>query len=285
VKLWCADPKDTIELFLNYDTDVCMTGPVQLVPGTRWKLFQRLCTSLTHIAEQCGEYIGQQIQKSRDLQHKTLDHGEAVRLLRTTSLETISQIVKSLAVAAAASCATSDKFSRLLASWNPGEPPYALSPSKSSKNGGEKQVLGFWRDVIAAEQQDRLSSVAPTQQESRQIALEIAKRKSLKKAIEYLIACNGLSPSPRDVANFLRLHKDELDPSSLGEYISETGVGPETEWWKAMRHSYVRAISFVGMKVEEGYVPILGAIDLIITQQNTIIRVSLTSPSSGFGIS
>jgi hypothetical protein len=252
VKLWCADPKDVIEFFLNYDTDICMNGPVQLVPGTRWKLFQRICTSLTNIAELCGERIGQEIQESRNLEHKTLEHGEAAQLLRTTSLETISQIVRSLAVAAAASCTTTDKFSRLVVSWNPGEPPFALSPSKSSKSGGDKQILGFWREAIAAEQQDRFSTVAPTPQETRQIALEIAKQKSLKKAIDYLIACNSLSPSPRDIANFLRIHKDELDPVSLGEYLSETGVGAETEWWKSIRHLYVRAISFVGMKVEEG---------------------------------
>jgi hypothetical protein len=203
------------------------------------------------MAEQCGEQIGKQVQESRDLQHKNAEHGDAVRLLRTTSLETISQIVKSLAVAAAASC-TNSKFSRLLVSWTPGEPPFALSPSKSSKVGGDKQILGFWRDAIAADQQDRLSRVAPTQQETRNVALEIAKRKSLKKAIDYLIACNSLSPSPRDIANFLRLHKDELDPVILGDYLSETGVGAETEWWKSVRQLYVRAISFVGMQVEEG---------------------------------
>jgi hypothetical protein len=252
VKLWFADPKDVIEFFLNYDTDICRNGPVQLIPGTRWKLFQRLCTNLTHMAELCGEKIGREIQESRDLQHKTLEHGEAIRLLRTKSLETISQIVKSLAIAAAASCATTHKFSRLLVSWTPGEPPFALSPSKPSKTGGDKQILGFWREAIAAEQQDRLSNVAPSQQETRQIALDIAKQKSLKKAIDYLIACNSLSPSPRDIANFLRIHKDELDPISLGEYLSETGVGAETEWWKSIRHLYVRAISFVGMQVEEG---------------------------------
>lgn len=254
IKRWCNEPKDTIELFLNFDTDVCMTGPVQIVPGTRWKLFQRLCTSLTFIAEQCGEQIARQVQESRNLEHHQTkaEHDAAMRLLRNISLETISQIVKSLALAAATSA--SDKYSKLLSSWTPCDSPLNVSPTKASKHNGDDQIMQYWRDAIAAKQQERLSSVVPSQQESRQVALEIAKRKNLKKAVEYLIACNSLSPSPRDIANFLRLHKDELDPESLGEYLSESGVGVETEWWKSMRHLYVRAISFVGMQVEEGYV-------------------------------
>ena len=68
-----------------------------------------------------------------------------------------------------------------------------------------------------------------------------------------MIACNTLTPSPRDIANFLRIHKDRLDPIDLGLYLSETGVsGAEVDYWNSIRYLFVRPISFIGMSVEEG---------------------------------
>jgi len=301
IKNWfSSDPKDVIELFLNYDTDMCseITGPIQLMPGTRWKIFQRICAGLSNIAEQCGEIIGKQISEnqSKVMSNKqdsvvgseglselleTLNDGakdqvdemavrEAARLLRRTSVETISQIVKSLAISAAAS--TGNEFTSLLLSWAPVDAPISYqqsatleasagnmgrkSPKANATHIGDDDVLRFWRDAIAADQQERLSHAAPSSQESLLVALEIAKRKSLKKAIEYLMACNALSPSPRDVANFCRINKDKLDPSALGIYLSEGGTGgADSDYWNSLRHLYVRAISFVGQTVEEGLVP------------------------------
>lgn len=83
-------------------------------------------------------------------------------------------------------------------------------------------------------------------------AFEIARKKSIKKAIEYLIACDALTSSPRDIASFLRVNKSKLDQAALGLYLGENGLdGQETEYWNLIRFSYVRAISFDGMKVEE----------------------------------
>ena len=77
----------------------------------------------------------------------------------------------------------------------------------------------------------------------------------LKKAIEYLIACGIITPSTRDVANFLRIHKDRIGPIALGQYLGENGAGgTESEYWNSIRYIFVRAISFIGMNVEEGYV-------------------------------
>ena len=87
---------------------------------------------------------------------------------------------------------------------------------------------------------------------TRETAFDIARKKSIKKAVEYLIACNALTPSPRDIASFLRVHKDRLDQGALGYYLGESGIdGQENEYWNLIRFSYVRAISFDGMKVEE----------------------------------
>jgi len=85
------------------------------------------------------------------------------------------------------------------------------------------------------------------------VAFDIMRTKSLKRAVEYLIACNILTPSPRDVASFLRLHQSKIDPSALGEYLGEGGIdGRDVEYWNLIRFNYVRAISFVGMNVEQG---------------------------------
>jgi hypothetical protein len=85
------------------------------------------------------------------------------------------------------------------------------------------------------------------------IALDIAKKKSLNKAIDYLIACNVLTTSPRDIASFLRIHKEDLSSDVLGRFLGEGGVdGSETEYWNLIRFNYIRANSFVGMNVDKG---------------------------------
>ena len=90
-------------------------------------------------------------------------------------------------------------------------------------------------------------------EEKLQVALELMATKGVKKAIDYLLACNFIAPSARDVASFLRLHQSQIDPEALGEYLGEGGRdGADVEYWNLIRFNYVRAISFVGMNVEQG---------------------------------
>ena len=85
------------------------------------------------------------------------------------------------------------------------------------------------------------------------IAFDIAREKNLKKAIEYLIACNVVTLSPPDIASFLRIHRANLKPSSLGSYLGEGGTSKaEIDHWNLIRFSFIRAISFVGMNIEQG---------------------------------
>lgn len=137
----------------------------------------------------------------------------------------------------------------------------------NTRDGGDGAILKFWRKEQACfefeHQPSNPKSFKPftytfeTQSGlidsvTRDTAFEIARKKSVKKAVEYLIACNALTPSPRDIASFLRLHKDMLDQGALGLYLGESGVdGQEAEYWNLIRFSYVRAISFDGMDVEE----------------------------------
>jgi acyl-CoA-binding protein len=89
--------------------------------------------------------------------------------------------------------------------------------------------------------------------ETLKIAFEINKNKGLKKALNYLMACNFLTDSPRDVSNFLRMYQTSLDDALLGDYLGEGGVGSkEEEYWNLVRYHYVRAVSFEGLDVEQG---------------------------------
>ena len=208
----------------------------------------------------------------------------ASRLLRKSSLEAISQIVRSLAISAAAG--TDSVFCTLLLSWAGFDTPVAFERSNSfasprarddptdsgnfftpgsaastlpsafgrSPTGvGDGEVLEYWRGVCAEERNDRLSCAALSSRESTMIALEIAHRKSLKKAIEYLLACGTITAAPRDIANFIHMHKESLEPRALGCYLGEGGLGSkEIEYWNQLRFTYVRFTSFSGMTLVDG---------------------------------
>lgn len=304
IKNWFSgDSKDVIELYLNYDTAIAseVTGRIQIMPGTRWQVFQRLCAGLSSIAEQCGELIGDQIRQNQSIILTQVDKSnsqkldalssrneakrdaaekseirEAARVLRKVSLEAIAQIVKDLAISSGA--VSGKDYTTLLLSWSPTASPisYESSLSQSStsnsslsheasdlldKNSPQEPsasergdaVLTYWQNFIVEDQRQRSAASVPSTKESLDTAVGIAQQKSLKKAVEYLIACNTLTPVPRDIANFLRIHKDRFDPATLGLYLSEGGTGgAESEYWNSIRYLFVRAISFIGMNVEEG---------------------------------
>ncbi|CAN0036923.1 unnamed protein product, partial [Sphacelaria rigidula] len=81
-------------------------------------------------------------------------------------------------------------------------------------------------------------------------ALHLYSTKGLKKAVQFLVASNFISDTPRDIANFLRIYKDDLDPLSIGEFLGEPDLD-DGDYWKAIRLQYVRAIAFHGMTLEE----------------------------------
>ncbi|KAG7348441.1 transport protein SEC7 related protein [Nitzschia inconspicua] len=142
----------------------------------------------------------------------------------------------------------------------------------STSRPGSSSVLDYWQRLGAIKQRFAESKVEIHPQSKRKIevysesvdisverrrtlnvAFSIASDRGLSKALDYLIACNVLSASPRDIASFLRIHRGELNPSALGKYLGEGGASTsETEYWNLIRFCYIRAISFVGISVEEG---------------------------------
>jgi len=89
-------------------------------------------------------------------------------------------------------------------------------------------------------------------QESFEVAFELIAAKGLKKGIDYLIACSLLSPSPRHISAFLRIHQSSIDQGILGEYLGEGGIdGADVDFWNLVRFNFARATSFVGMNIEQ----------------------------------
>ncbi|KAL3922808.1 MAG: hypothetical protein SGILL_002004 [Bacillariaceae sp.] len=123
-----------------------------------------------------------------------------------------------------------------------------LADSKGRKDTAERG------DKSVASVYTECEESSAERKQTLKVAFDIATEKGLSKAIDYLIACNILTASPRDIASFLRIHRGELRPSTLGKYLGEGGNDrAETEYWNLIRFNFIRAISFIGMSVEEGY--------------------------------
>lgn len=125
---------------------------------------------------------------------------------------------------------------------------HASPPATKSTKFDDVSVLSMNEESIRGD-----PHFSQKMEETLKVAFEIMQNKSLKKAFDYLIACNFLSPSPKDIASFLRLYQSKIDTAILGEFLGEGGKdGDEIEHYNLIRFNYVSAISFVGMNVEQG---------------------------------
>lgn len=323
------DAKGVVEFFLNFDTDISLQneGPNHWMPGSQWKLCERLCGAICVIAELSGNVIANQIKESNStnegpLTPTSISHKEfnftgsdrkgkdkddakkeeedrlvaarlAARQLQSASFTAAAQMARGIAVAAANSTGREEaKFvstkqpageeHRVMEFDEDGNDPFGLSDRYSVTSGnrdGDDTILAYWRTAIAAErrrgprQRQAMAKEAcaehpthmheylennsvgteGTADETLRAAFHIVDTKSLKKGIQYLIANNYLSPSAREVATFLRIQHSRFNPRALGEYLGEGGFDDTAiEYSNQIRFNYVRAISFVGMTVEQG---------------------------------
>ena len=86
-----------------------------------------------------------------------------------------------------------------------------------------------------------------------QKALQIYKAKdSVAKAVKFLLAENFMSDTPHEIANFVRIYKDNFDPTAIGDFLGEGGRTPQEEQYMDMlRYRYTRGVSFVDTEVED----------------------------------
>jgi len=290
IKSWFGvDTERFLELNLNFDTEYWteqVRGTKDILPGLKWKISEQLCSFLCNLAEECTEFLGDKIKESQlsspvnksdkdDAAKKQRYEGmstmtlarESARRLRQGALDAISQIVKVLTMSASSSLG--EAFSAVTEAWYYGQ---KYDPNKGTKPMETKDsrkdsalVVGYWQKMeiaknlknesIYSESKIALDSRVNVSERKKNInvAFSISREKGLIKAIEYLIACNVLTASPREIASFLRIHSDHLDPAALGRYLGEGGSDhSETDFWSQIRFNFIRAISFVGMTVEEG---------------------------------
>ena len=48
-------------------------------------------------------------------------------------------------------------------------------------------------------------------------------KKSLSKAIKFLVKENFMNDTPQEIVNFLRVYKNNFDPVSIGDFLGEGG--------------------------------------------------------------
>lgn len=107
---------------------------------------------------------------------------------------------------------------------------------------------------MAANMAGSVRSRRQAHQESEHLiaeATKIYREKSLKRAIEYLLSNDFMPNTPQEIANFLRVYKNNFDASAIGDYLGEGGTNPvEEDYWSQIRFRYTRAVSFVEMDIE-----------------------------------
>ncbi|GMI09374.1 hypothetical protein TrLO_g6817 [Triparma laevis f. longispina] len=278
---WFDMPHNVCEIFLNYDMD-------HKAGVKQWRVCEQITGALCTLAEQCSEVIAGQssmraaAERYGDSSREEIAQvEEAARALQEKALEAVCHVARSLMDASGhifmmrADESLRSKSVSLSGGWAINE---SLSESGSGlglflKGGGKKksrteswiadgseipvEVGGGSKKPGRRSTARGRNSVVFKQEEHRKteetlrIAFDIIDQKGLKKALNYLIAANFLTPSPRDVSNFLRMYQTSLDATILGDYLGEGGRGDE-EYWNLIRYHYVRAISFEGMNVEGG---------------------------------
>ena len=143
---------------------------------------------------------------------------ESANMLRELSLGTLSQIVKSLALSAAFSLGAS--FSDLLLSWVTSKDDNFSTIDQNTCSVSSDACLS----VKGREHESMYSGASGETVDSLDVAIRIAADKRIKKAIDYAIARNVITSSPRDVACFFQSNREEIAAADLGNYISEEGV-------------------------------------------------------------
>jgi hypothetical protein len=117
--------------------------------------------------------------------------------------------------------------------------PVPVSPPPSSSSSSSRTAFHYGTTVRERNEMQKKS------QQLLKRGMEIAQTKSLKKALEYLIAMGLIKETPRDVSSFLRIYHTFFNEADIGDYLGE---GDE-EFKLHLRLTYARAISFTGMSL------------------------------------
>ncbi|KAG6572886.1 Brefeldin A-inhibited guanine nucleotide-exchange protein [Phytophthora cinnamomi] len=252
--MWLQLPHNVVEIFLNFDLDRIQ----------QWKIFEHLCSTLGSIGEGSqGGHIG------------NADDGDDSALeLQNLAISTILAMARSIMDASGhAHLISRDQRTRMLSmdngGWEQDESGEEASPMKdasvSTANGDvvsdqasqpnsptevkthpglKRQSSRKYGGNISIRMRNELQK---HNQQLLKRAMEISSSKSLKKALEYLVAMNFIKDSPRSITSFLRIYHDFFDETEIGDYLGEGDEDVKVQ----IRLTYVRAISFKGMTLVE----------------------------------
>lgn len=253
---WFQLPHNVVEIFFNFDMD-----RVQ-----QWKIFEHLCGALCSIAD--GSTTASNSSSTPD----EAEDSSTLRL-QILALTMIVAMARSIMDASGhAHLISHDARTRLLSMENGG---WEQDESSEEIAGASDAATNAWITVTndpqiysaTAVSMDLNSPADSTSQRPPMVkkygtlsvrmrnelqkrhqqlltrARDIAEAKSLKKAIEFLVAMNVVKETPRDITSFLRIHYDVFDEAEIGDYLGE---GDE-DFKVQVRLTYVRAISFKGM--------------------------------------
>jgi hypothetical protein len=251
------------------------------------KMVEALCT----LAERCGVLISEHgrftsingengsprrpSQVPQINETKSSNIRESAQALRQKSFDVITAIAKSML-----DCASISSHAGLTAPLTDDDDGLRLTPRLSPVPSSDENIIDYWKTSIEKRRAPlqslsmTLSSQIETplllpighslsedsshqsqmqrRQETFQVAFDMIAKKGVKKGVDFLIASRLLTPSPRHIATFLRVHMSSIDSSLLGEYLGEGGVdGADTDFYNLIRFNFSRATSFVGMSIEQ----------------------------------
>ncbi|KAL3674688.1 hypothetical protein V7S43_000628 [Phytophthora oleae] len=243
---WLQLPHNVVEIFLNFDLDRIQ----------QWKIFEHLCSTLGSIGEASAGHLS------------NADEGDDSALeLQSQAINTILAMARSVMDASGhAHLISRDQRTRMLSmdngGWEQDESGEEASPMKDSftlpasdvvqpssptemKNHPElKRTSRKYGGNISVRMRNELQK---HNQQLLKRAMEISSSKSLKKALEYLVAMNFIKDTPRSITSFLRIYHDFFDETEIGDYLGEGDEDVKVQ----VRLTYVRAISFKGMTLVE----------------------------------
>lgn len=125
----------------------------------------------------------------------------------------------------------------------------------SSSGSGSGGATGRKKEGRARRDSTNIKLTRAAHMEAEELVAQADKiyheKKSLPKAIKFLLANDFMQNTPQEIANFLRVYKSHFDQTALGDFLGEGGVKQaEIEYWNQVRYRYARAVSFVEMEIE-----------------------------------
>lgn len=284
LKVWFSNPKAALYLYVNYNS------PEEMLPSAYSKLLNRILEALCTLGEKCAAIVSDHgrftsingsPKRSTSLRKESdasMAHvREAALAMRNKCFDVIALVVKSM-MDFAAKIPLSQRL--LHSESNPSDLGQSFSNEMSpplNMIAAEENIVDYWftsiekrkaslHPILSVPSEETTQSTTSTldvkqsrsvdskgqKPESLETAFELISRKGMKKGIDYLIAKNLLTRSPKHVSSFLRVHQSSIDPVILGEYLGEGGIdGIDKDYWNLIRFYYVRAVSFVGMNIEK----------------------------------